>query len=78
MDQDAKRFGEPGEFAVAIGWRNASGYFSSASSDFKALGALFCNSTTLFHFQHLLEGTVRMFCRNFNMLQGFPKLESPF
>jgi hypothetical protein len=53
-DRDAKRFGER-EFAVAMGWRNASGYFSSASSDFKALGALFCNSTKTLSFFNRLD-----------------------
>src|SRR5580704_12917452 len=34
-------------FAEAFGWRNADADFSSASSDFKAVGAFFCNSATL-------------------------------
>src|SRR5271163_294939 len=46
-DQDAWRFGEPDEFTLALEQRNAGADFSSASSDFKALGAFYCNSVLL-------------------------------
>jgi hypothetical protein len=40
------RFAEPLYFGVAPGWPHAGADFSSASSDFKALGAFFCNFAT--------------------------------
>ena len=39
----ARRFGEPNDFALLASLWSASDYFSSASSDFKVLGAFFCN-----------------------------------
>jgi hypothetical protein len=46
-DQDAWRFGEPDEFTIAMEQPNAGADFNSASSDFKALGAFFCNFVLL-------------------------------
>jgi len=42
---DARPFAEPHVFGVAPGLLHASADFSSASSDFKAFGAFFCNFT---------------------------------
>jgi hypothetical protein len=45
--RDARPFAEPLLFGVPPGWPHAGADFSSASSDFKALVAFFCNIATL-------------------------------
>jgi len=44
--QGEENFRPGAEFVVAFGRRNTGADFSFASSDFKALGAFFCNFVT--------------------------------
>src|SRR5277367_2692888 len=58
-----------------VRWRNASDDFSFASSDFKALGAFFCNNQASFHIK---IGIIGDFSLDFNRLQWFSNQKSSF
>jgi len=75
--QDARRLGEPGVFAVALGRRKAGAVFSFASSDFKALGAFFWNSPRSRPFSASYSRRIeRRFVCDFKLLQCFINAES--